>query len=572
MEEKWLELTVLNYLKELRKQVEKECKKDGYLDSKDGEEYKKEKLRLKKSGMGGNESDAKTLLRKGIKIIIERLKGLTNPKDTQILKDASLVIKSIEDEEKLIESLLPDLAKYSQGRWPGPVRYRATLNHLVAVSIRVHSMYPDVKFETVIRSVSRRIIVPAIAHNLTFLRRDHGYLFNFLLKSDDGLEKLKKGHQLNIKDISIKNTSKSLDIDEPVKWVRFLNTLLHFMREIKNYHELVSEIQRLALEHEVNPNSSSLWNELSLIASGDLSVDEILVSKVAAELDISSTNVASKPIISCARARFGLLRFSYGMTEERELINNEYEIAIKRTDEYFESINVQDNIDENTARQGFGWAYLWSRYLLIKIHGPSIHHNTDKPGVLIENILCRICHHAESEDYKKLALRYLTGFLTNPRFIRPKIYLKDLNRATMYIKQMEDIKLPGGLISLMKARVLLHKAFEVIEKDHSKFKELLQHSLSHYADTLSSINAVEKSDTMMDGEVSAWAIPEMIMSIGLLKDTIIEKGNTKKSQTYTFIRLQKALDTIAEMQFGVYFDKDEEDLRLKKGLKLATKF
>jgi hypothetical protein len=572
MNEKWIDLTVPNYLKEFRKRIEKYSEKDGFSETENGYKYQKKKRELIKSGFTVTISDAIKLLKNGSSLIINKFKNINITENRKIINDANLVVKSIEGEEEMLELIAPNFRSNSQSRWPGPVGYRTTINHLVAVSIRVHSMYPNVDFNTVIRAASRRIIVPALAHNLTFLRRYNRELFDFLLKSNHGLEKLKQKCELSIKNMpASKKISNNKEIIESLKWIRLLNTLLYFTRDLNNFDELVTEIQRLTLEHEVNPNSSSLWSELSLIASGDLSVDEILVSKVTAELDVTVDNSFSKPIISCARARFGLLRYSYGMIEEKELLIHNPSEALSRTTIYYNSIDKMTKINDKTATEGFGWAYLWSRYLLIKSGKQIKPQNSDQAGILIDNILSKLYVASESEDYRKLAVRYLTGFLTNPRFFRPVQFLRNQTSADHWIKQMKDEKLPSGMISLMNARVFLHKAYSIKDTDPSNFKLLIKKSLSLYADTLSSITASVYNESMMDGEVSAWAIPEMRMCIELLKSTILENDNNGNSTEPSLTNYQKALDIIGEMQFGVYFDKKDEEARLILGLEVATK-
>jgi len=491
MDKKWIELTVPNYLKEFRKQVEEESET---VNLNNGNIKRRRATAV-------SVADAKKFLKNGINLIINKFRGNNVLLDENLLKDASQVLSSIEGEEKMLHQLLPDFRSNFQSRWPGPVGYRAVINHLVAVSIRVHSMYPEVDFDSVIRSVSRKIVVPALAHNLTFLRKENRELFDFLLKTEHGLEKLKqlrKDVKLNINDVPArKKTTKTNEPDEALKWIRLLNVIRYFMSEIKNHDEFITEIKRLTLEHEINPNSSSLWSELSLIASGDLSVDEILVSKVIAELDIP-TNNSSKPIISCARARFGLLRYSYGMLDERELIMNKPTEALIRTSEYSDKISSMNNIDDRTAIEGFGWAYLWSRYLLIKTGTQSRPKNSDQAGELIEQILSKIYLSAENEDYKKLAIRYLAGFLTNPRFIRPAKFLVNQEKPEHYIKQMEKVGLPRGVLSLMRTRVSLHKAYSVINDDPKNFQKLISNTLHQYTDTMNSINATVYSETMME--------------------------------------------------------------------------
>ena len=358
-------------------------------------------------------------------------------------------------------------------------------------------------------------------------------------------------------------------------WVRLLNAAFNFARlYIKDDPEgLFEEIQRLTLEHEINPTGSALWNELSLIASGDLSIDELLVSRVTTDLQGKLGPAPPRPIVFCARARFGLLRYTYSMSDERELVAKHPDKALDDATRFSEGIKGQ-KLKEGSCREAFGWAYLWSRYLLIgreddKRMGTAIFRATqDKAGILLENLLYQVYRHAEEKEYQQLALRYVTGFLTNPRFVRPqRLRADDHTKAKNYVKLMREESLPGGLISMMEARLSLHEAYAL--KDSADFGKALDACLATYADTLKSINASEDSNNMMDGEVAAWSIPEMRYAIELLKQTVIEKGNEKTAKVGELVRIQKALDMVGEMQFGVYFNQEEESGRLEKGLKLG---
>jgi hypothetical protein len=140
-------------------------------------------------------------------------------------------------------------------------------------------------------------------------------------------------------------------------------------------------------------------------------------------------------------------------------------------------------------------------------------------------------------------------------------------KAKGYVAEMEKEGLPGGLISMMYARLQLHAAYA--ESGKPGFSAAIRAALATYAETLKSISATEHSDNMMDGEVAAWAIPEMRFAVELLKQTVTEKGNDKTSKVRELERIQKALDMVGEMQFGVYFNQEEETGRLEKGLKLG---
>jgi len=565
-------MTLPHYLKELRLAIQAEWEKDPTTTS----EAKKNYKNLQKSGDGANIADAKKFLENSVGVIVRLLRREVVGKEAKVLGDASQVALAIRNEEELLRLTAPDFSVNPTGRWPGPVGYRSALNHLIAVSIRVHSMYPETKFDVILRASARRILVPALAHNLTFLRRSAPAAFNYLLKSEPGIDQLCSGKLI------AKPALGKLTEDEAVvaeTWIRLLNATLHFGRQsVVDATELFTEIKRLTLEHEINPTGSALWNELSLIASGDLSIDELLVSRVTTDLQDKLGAAPPRPIVFCARARFGLLRYSYAMVEERELVAEQPSKALANATEFFggllaETVKQKKLTDEACSR-AFGWAYLWSRHLLLgrsedkRSETAEFKATQERAGQLLENLLYQVYLHAEKEEYRQLALRYVTGFLTNPRFVRPKILrAKNHAKARSYLALMRKESLPGGLISMMEARLGLHDAYAL--KDSAGFVKALDACLATYADTLKSINASEHSNSMMDGEVAAWSIPEMRFAVELLKATVTERGNDKKSRVSELERIQKALDMIGEMQFGVYFNQEEEVGRLEKGLNLG---
>ncbi len=572
-------MSLPHYLKELRVHMQDSWRQDPATPKADIARYELARKAMEKKGAAANISDAKKFLQDSVGIIVRRLKGDVLGKEASVLGDASQVALAIRNEEELLRLIAPDFSVNPSGRWPGPVGYRSALNHLIAVSIRVHSMYPDTEFEVILRASARRILVPALAHNLTFLRRNEPAVFNALLKSDDGISRLlqKTDGQKRLAKTKAVVLGGEAATASGQSWARLLNSAFNFSRTfIKDDPEgLFKEIQRLTLEHEINPTGSALWSELSLIASGALSIDELLVSRVTTDLQDKLGAAPPRPIVFCARARFGLLRYSYAMTEERELVAKQPVSALKTAQEFLASVLTQKKpLPDEACIRAFGWAYLWSRHLLLgraedkRMETPEFKATQDEAGILLEDLLYQTYHHAEKTEYRQLALRYVAGFLTNPRFVRPlNLRLNHHSKAINYVEDMAKAGLPGGLVSMMKARLELHRAFALEKK--AGFSEALHTALATYADTLKSISATEHSDNMMDGEVAAWAIPEMRYAVELLKKTVTEKGNEKKSKISELERIQKALDMVGEMQFGVYFNQDEEAGRLEKGLKLG---
>ena len=568
-------MTLPHYLKELRLYLQTGWIKDPTIPKEKKASYER-KLDEKK-GAGANASDAKKFLRDSVGVIVRLLRREKVGDEAEILGDASQVALAIRNEEELLPLLAPDLSPNASGRWPGPVGYRSALNHLIAVSIRVHSMYPDTEFAVILRAATRRIIVPAFAHNLTFLRRSAPEAFKYLLKSDNGIDRLCGGREIVPPPGGIKPEEEVAVVET---WIRLLNAALHFARQsFSDYPELFTEIKRLALEHEINPMGSVLWNELSLIASGDLSIDELLVSRVTTDLEDKLGAAPPRPIVFCARARFGLLRYSYAMAEERERVAKEPGKALADAQAFFAAVMAETSkeheLNDDQCKLAFGWAYLWSRYLLLgraddkKVESPDFKAMQDNVGNLLENLLYQVYQHAEKPEYKQLALRYVAGFLTNPRFVRPfALRANNHAKAKNYISLMSEADIPQGLISMMTARLQLHEAYALRGKP--EFTKALQTALATYADTLRAISAAERADNMMDGEVAAWSIPEMRYAVELQKQTVTEKGNDKKSFVSKLERIQKALDMIGEMQFGIYYNQEEETGRLEKGLNLGS--
>ena len=97
--------------------------------------------------------------------------------EKELLAWAVKVEKAIAGEEYALKYYLPDFSEDKAKRWPGPIGYRVALNHLVAVATRVHSIFPSASFDHVIGLVAKVVMVPILAHNLTFLSRDNPKVF-----------------------------------------------------------------------------------------------------------------------------------------------------------------------------------------------------------------------------------------------------------------------------------------------------------------------------------------------------------------------------------------------------------
>jgi hypothetical protein len=233
----------------------------------------------------------------------------------------------------------------------------------------------------------------------------------------------------------------------------------------------------------------------------------------------------------------------------------------------------EGDIPETLVNEAFGWAYLLSRNNLLgrKSKVPSsAHRDPDAVALLLYDMLNELRLKAVSETHRTLALRYLVGFMTNPRFIKPLSKIRvDPKKGSYHSQTVEGLitdaskmpMMPQSIILLARARVALHYAF-LYRGDARRQVQELQSCLDHYAGILKELDKPTTSG-IMDGEVIAWALPEMYYAIELLKQHDVEsKGDWRD--------VQDALQVLGEMQYGVFFNPKEELERVAEGLQLAV--
>jgi len=104
----------------------------------------------------------------------------------------------------------------------------------------------------------------------------------------------------------------------------------------------------------------------------------------------------------------------------------------------------------------------------------------------------------------------------------------------------------------------------------------LDHAISQYAITLDAILVTnvhfanqERSSNVagvMDGEVAAWCLPEMVTALSL-RDQFVKTPGERKNLS----RMRSALGVLGEAQFGIFFNEDEERDRIERGLKIRCR-
>ncbi|MEI6248629.1 MAG: hypothetical protein WCP67_08820 [Verrucomicrobiota bacterium] len=467
--------------------------------------------------------------------------------------------------------LLPDLVGMDEKRWPGHVSYRAGLSHYVAVCLRVHSILPEVSFDAITLASARRILVPALAHNFKFFAKDHPELYH-LFVHDKALRS--KGFF----SLSQESGANLPGPSRPVfrKWLRLFKACHHFGEKWGEARmlELCAEFQDLLQDYETDPRNSRLWRDLSILAAGDMAVDEILVSWVIKDVGGDEASLSSSPLVNCARSRFSLLRYAYMMVKEAEIFQADFEMGLSEAGKLLAKIEESEDrtLAGEFVDQAFGWAYLLSRNNLLgrkALSGDLSMRNPDDAGMMLYELLNKLRFKAKSEEHRTLALRYLIGYMTNPRFIKPyaKIRLDPKNRKSVFTSATTDdliahagkmVMMPKSIVLMAKGRIALHYAY--FDQPNSAMH--LQSCLGHYAAIIKAMDAPSHGG-IMDGEVIAWAFPEIYLAI--------EKLTTHDTESSAeWEEVKESLQVLGETQFGVFFNPKEEVARIKVGLEKAV--
>lgn len=596
---RWRELVLTDMLRQLR--VEAEGRFTSASKEYDGstaklKEYGKLRARLKQKTSGTTEnylSAAKGFLTRSTSSVIGLLSRAGARDGSEGLErrlagyklfqdDMGRVEGALEYDEQELRFVLPDFEEFGGKRWPGPVSYRAALNHFVAVCVRVHSILPGLSFEDVAWHCARRVLCPVLAHNLKFLASHHPEVYRAFVH-DDTLQ-LRQGREIKEEASGIPRAS----LYAYRKWARLFNIGTSFGTKVWSVDkagELFMEVQSLLREHEADARSSRLWRELSMLASGDMAVDDMLVSWVVEEVGGASRDMASSPLIACARSRFGLLRYSFGMVREADLLRKDFNEAMVVVGSLTKKIKATrvGRVSDELSEAAFGWAYIISRYLLLgrdasdRLNSEDFIDRSQLAGLAFYDLLYSV-YQVESADVRArsatafqglLALRYLLGFMSNPRFARPFAKLRSDPRDRRSAFSPDTIKgllheagdpspLPDSITCLVSARVSLHLAVSVADDAVARRKHL-EDALDHYAASLSAVSSGVGVGAM-DGEVIAWALPEMYHAVEMAKLVFPLHLDALKD-------LQRTILLMGEVRFGVYFNPVEECKRIKEGLK-----
>ncbi len=583
---KWEELLLSQLLHELRSKAD-EPKVDDvveYAGNRKALKQAKELRKMLRTPYGTTASTAGTFIREAAGAISDFLSEIkpsggasASAEAKKLLEKGKRVESALIHNEAQLRLLLPDPVVSDEHRWPGPISYRSALNHFVAVCIRVHSIAPDVAFDEVVYHVAKRVLIPSAAHNMKFAAKEHPAVYHaFVHEEQAGL-----GIGIEISGVDVAaGELPSKERHYYRKWARLFNVMVRSAKFIspERKAELFRYFQKLLKDYEVEPRTSQLWQDLSVIASGDMAVDEIVVSRVLDDIGMGNRKLSESPLVNCARARFGLLRYAYDMRHEAEEFKARFTFGEAEVGALIVSLGRAKEItrDDELVKKAFGWAYILSRHLLLgrqaqASKGRDYFARQQDAANMLHNLLDAVNRADVSQAglVRLLALRYLIGFLTNPRFLKsPELTLRKGQPGGYYseipegfIRLAEKMKgMPNSIISMARARVVLHYA--IATSDMATRSRELQSSLKLYSEILEEL-ASPGDAGVMDGEVIAWVLPEIYFAI--------EKfSQCRPGDEDHWTAVQKSLLVLGEVQYGVYYNPQEEMKRIENGLLMAV--
>jgi len=586
---RWKEFRLTALLKGLHDYAQKTCPGDdveyeGHKPAKDRAIALRRMLSTSKAGsVDANASASNTFFRdvtgglgaflSGLKLVGRFRDGSAASQKTKLVLARNRRVEgALKTWEAGFRLLLPDLIGMDERRWPGHVTYRAGLSHFVAVCLRAHSILPEVPFDAITLAAARRILVPALAHNFKFFAKDHPELYQLFVHGKN---------KQTLADLFMLKQDDAADLPGPSrpafrKWLRLFKACQHFGEKWGEHKlaELGAEFQELLRDYERDPRNSRLWRDLSILAAGDMAVDEILVSWVIKDVGGDETNISSSPLVNCARSRFGLLRYAYLMAKESAMFQADFEQGLSVASKLLAEISESKDgtLTGDLIDQGFGWAYLLSRHNLLgrkARSGDARMPERDHAGLVLYELLNELRFKAKSEEHRTLALRYLIGYMTNPRFIKPysKIRLDPKKPGSAFSSTTAEglitdagklPMMPQTIVQMAKARIALHYA--CFDKPNSAMH--LQSCLEHYSAIIKAMDS-PTCGSLMDGEVIAWAFPEIHYAIEKLA-----LHDTESAANWEEVK--ESLQVLCEVQFGVFFNPKEEGGRIQDGLEATV--
>lgn len=475
-----------------------------------------------------------------------------------------------------LSSLVPDVNADERHIWPGPLSVQQTIALFVRTCVRAHCERPDLEAKKIVIQVGHSVIAPALAY-LAYLS-SQGPNAKY---THDALEEMAKGKS------EPRTAYKST---EQRRWFLLLATLADVASceegdlslSAKELADFFEEVMQLMQEHARDPHGGRLWQSLGMLSSTSPASADTLLFQVLRKLDNNQEAEARTPAIRsrivCASIRYEVIRNAvYNETLRTEVMGPQARVLALA-----EKALEGKPDDRHASIEQLQFAFLVSRRALL----PSRYRKGDDIRQEIEfaKLAHRLLRHncdSPHEDIQRIAQRYRTGLVSNPRFARDATLLSELDGC------INDYKIiTGGKPTLLSHLFNGRRAWlrllagigntkvSEVQKFYAEAAGMLFSAQGNYGgETVGAGN----SASSIDSEAPVWLLPELATLLRLGPDldkrehyahSFGEPDRSNKDKKRDGVAA--SVLRIGERQFGVYLNHRSEDLRIKQGILLGA--
>jgi len=472
-----------------------------------------------------------------------------------------------------LEELLPDLFPEENMNWPGALSVQQTLSLYTHLSLRIHSEMPDEDHRKVLEAAARMVVIPAMAfavYQSGMAGEPQPYAVRCLEMIAAGKAQLPKPKAFEgggSKSDRSKRVRAARQCVEEHAWQRLIVALRDqacFLGE-SFAQEAAVECLRMLRDHVNHPHGSDLWKSLSRLSSTTPGASDLLVFEALSRMGCSKPTQAMKARLHCSRTRYEAIASGYYDSEFRDLLNKD-------------AVTISDYV----ARHSTGWgtteklakAFLLSRRCLIPSDSERGADLADQVRMadMVDELLsaCRSVNPDPSVNL--LVHRYLAGFLTNPRFVKPT--RRDLAGIEAAVKEYAAMVKDSGnapdvaIVDLFEGRI---EWMRMLRGDATLSKRVF----ARYGAALKTLFELDNRKEMIDSEVPVWLLPEVITLISLA-DHVVDaevygQSFTKEIKPPTaHMNFATVMQKVGERHYGIYFNMHAELRRICLGVVRAS--
>jgi hypothetical protein len=427
------------------------------------------------------------------------------------------------------------------------------------VALRVRSTASAAKFEDVVWHSFKHVVAPQLAAHLFLLEnstdvsqwpkdysaKETGVVFSGWSKPSDLLHAVvsgafdrknlqPKGPLLSLSEFKVKCAESSFDQNR-IKAAILLRVLLQFCSNSDENWGRARSMAGVILGHYLS------YDQQVSHAIGSTARTDLSAGSLANFADLASVTVSDELNLQGAvldrqlnlpQTRRRILRFVEDVTNPSPSdIAADFDGASKAL-----RLKLNSNTGDEWARACMGYAYYMSRRCIVQVTETGIIEATsvDNEAAGLTYDLMERAFEIGAPATQQLALRYLAGFCTNPRFRCTALAQKN---AKGWVEKYEKVS-RRGMINLFKARI----AF--IANDNSKAVRLYQETFLRALPPEFDDGPRRASSVLEDHEALAYLLPECYALAGeILKHSAGDEGIESA--------LQKQIRRAGVAHFGV---------------------